>query len=296
MKTTSHSTQPPEDNQQSIDAPITSITTHHLDNGPSPEMNPVLHQNIPTNLIPVESQQNNKDNLTPSCLEAVSSTLPKKITMSRDALHRAVGYYNVNNLIKHLHEIGQKTVQVQNIPKIDLIDTGEVASMPSQKRQTTPSTPPPSYSDIWHMDIGHGPCTAIGGARYTLLLVDKCTQFKFVFGLKNLTTSLLDAIKRFRRSCGIKPKLIRTDFDNKLISGEVEKYLLDEKIKIEASPPYRQHQNGLVERHWQSILAMSQNWLRSAMLPTKYWYFAVKRAVEVLNMMPIKNKKNNYAI
>ena len=131
----------------------------------------------------------------------------------------------------------------------------------------------------------------LGGGRYILLLVDKCTRFKFVYGLKNLTTSLLEAIKRFRMNCKIKPKLIRTDFDNKLISGEVEKYLLNEKIKIEASPPYRQHQNGLVERHWQSILAMSRNWLRSAMLPTKYWFFAVKRAVEVLNMMPIKHKE-----
>ena len=57
-----------------------------------------------------------------------------------------------------------------------------------------------------------------------------------------------------------------------------------------SSPPYRQHQNGLVERQWQSILAMSRNWLKSSMLPTKYWYFAVKRAVEISNIMPTKHK------
>ena len=180
-------------------------------------------------------------------------------------------------------------MHIQSIPTVDAVNPGSVASLSSQKRQTKPSTPPIAYSDIWHMDIGHGPCTAIGGARYTLLLIDKCTRYKYVFGLKNLTTSLLDAMKRFCLLCGTKPKLIRTDFDNKLIGGEVEKYLLEEKIRVEASPPYRQHQNGLVERHWQSILSMSRNWLRHSMLPTKYWFFAVKRAVEVANIMPTKH-------
>lgn len=97
-------------------------------------------------------------------------------------------------------------------------------------------------------------------------------------------------MKRFLLQCRTRPKLIRTDFDNKLICGKVATYLLDQQIKIEAAPPYRQHQNGLVERQWQSILAMSRNWLKSSMLPTKYWYFAVKRAVEISNIMPTKHK------
>ena len=70
----------------------------------------------------------------------------------------------------------------------------------------------------------------------------------------------------------------------------MEKYLLDEQIHIEAAPPYRQHQNSLVERHLQSILSMSCNWLKSAMLPTLYWFFAVKRSVKVSNIMPFKHQ------
>ena len=33
---------------------------------------------------------------------------------------------------------------------------------------------------------------------------------------------------------------------------------------------------------------MTCNWLTSAQLPTKYWYFGVKQACEVLNMLPLK--------
>ena len=91
------------------------------------------------------------------------------------------------------------------------------------------------------------------------------------------------------------------------MAGSLKSYLLEENIKIESSPPYRQHQNGLVERHWQMITCMARNWLTHAMLPTKYWYLAVRRAIEVANIMPIKinnqvntpyeavyNKKSDY--
>ena len=102
-----------------------------------------------------------------------------------------------------------------------------------------------------------------------------------------MTTSLHQAIEQFLLVCGPTPEIIRTDFDCKLIRGKVKDLFTKAGIKVEASPPYRQHQNGLVERHWQTIIAMTRNWLTSAQLPSKYWYFAVKRACEVLNMMPI---------
>jgi hypothetical protein len=110
----------------------------------------------------------------------------------------------------------------------------------------------------------------------------------FVFPLKNLTTSLHQAVEQFLLVCGPTPEIIRTDFDAKLIRGKVKDLFTAKGIKVEASPPYRQHQNGLVERHWQTIIAMTRNWLTSAQLPSKYWYFAVKRACEILNIMPIK--------
>ena len=37
---------------------------------------------------------------------------------------------------------------------------------------------------------------------------------------------------------------------------------------------------------------MTRNWLTSSLLPSKYWYFGVKRSVEVLNMLPTHHIKN----
>jgi hypothetical protein len=47
-------------------------------------------------------------------------------------------------------------------------------------------------------------------------------------------------------------KAIRTDFDHKIISGAVRKYLRDKEIAVTAAPPRQQHKNGLVERKYQT--------------------------------------------
>ena len=92
--------------------------------------------------------------------------------------------------------------------------------------------------------------------------------------------------------CKTKPKVIRTDFDKKLLQGDVEEFIHSKDTDLEGAPPNRQHQNGLVERAWQSIVTMSRNWLTSSLLSSKYWYYAVKRAVEISNIMPTTHIKN----
>jgi hypothetical protein len=36
------------------------------------------------------------------------------------------------------------------------------------------------------------------------------------------------------------------------------------KIHVNAALAYHQDKNGLVERHWQTLVAMARNWLASA--------------------------------
>jgi hypothetical protein len=39
-------------------------------------------------------------------------------------------------------------------------------------------------------------------------------------------------------------------------------------IHVNATPANCQDKNGLAERHWQTMIAMAQNWLASAELPS----------------------------
>ena len=225
-------------------------------------------------------------------IEKVNNSIPKHISMNRDFISQATGFYNTNTLIKHFNSLSQPTVSLSAIDKNPVLDEGEAATINARRRNTKPSQPPRQYSQIWHMDIGYGPTTSVGGFRYTLLLVDKATRYKKMYPLTNLKTSVLQAMKKFIAEVGVKPTLLRTDFDHKLLGGDVANYLLNEKIRVEGAPPKRQHQNGLVERNWRSIVTMARNWLRSSMLPAKYWWFALKRAVEISNIMPTKYGSN----
>jgi hypothetical protein len=58
---------------------------------------------------------------------------------------------------------------------------------------------------------------------HDLLLVDKFSRYKFIYGLKNLTSSLNEAMTKFLMDCGSTPTLIRTDFDYKLMGGNIAK-------------------------------------------------------------------------
>jgi hypothetical protein len=85
-----------------------------------------------------------------------------------------------------------------------------------------------------------------------------------------------------------------SDFDTKLIGGRAREYLNSLKIHVNAAPANRQDKNGLAERHWQTLIAMARNWLASAELPAKFWFYAVKRAAEVCNYFPMKLETGNW--
>jgi deoxyuridine 5'-triphosphate nucleotidohydrolase len=268
-----------------------NITVHTMDLKNNTKPDPILQmdiQHISSN--PVDHQVQPSTDLIPATITPVyrpNSSQSSFVTMSNSDLLQSIGFLKPDKMLKHLKRLGQNNFSISKLPRNPVLDPGETATKSAAPRNTTPSETPEQMRKIWHIDIGFGPCNAIGGIKYTLLAVNKKTRTNLVFGLKNLTTSLLHAMQEFLLTCGPTPEIIRTDFDAKLIRGEVKQFLLSKQITIQASPPYRQHQNGLVERHWQTLVAMTRNWLTSAQLPSKYWFFCIKRACEVLNMLPI---------
>ena len=111
--------------------------------------------------------------------------------------------------------------------------------------------------------------------------------------LKTLQSNLLfTSFQKFINQLGVTPKLIRTDFDSKLISGIARTYLDAKNIKIQAAPPKRQDQNGLVERHWWNVVNMTSTWMRWALLPSEYWWFVIQGACEVKNILPATHIPN----
>ena len=100
-------------------------------------------------------------------------------------------------------------------------------------------------------------------------------------------------MEEFLQICGTTPELIRTDFDSKLIGGKVKQLLRKEKILLQAAPPKHQQQNGLVKRHWAFLVKQARQWLTASLLPSSYWWFAIKCACEINNILKAPHKKEN---
>lgn len=106
------------------------------------------------------------------------------------------------------------------------------------------------------------------------------------------STFFLSTLWNFIFQVGVTPKVIRTEFDPKLISGKVQSFLTKKGIKVKVAPPKLQDQNELVEQHQQTIVTMTCNWMCAALLPSKYWWFLVRRACELHKIMPMTHIKN----
>ena len=59
---------------------------------------------------------------------------------------------------------------------------------------------------------------------------------------------------------------------------------------ILAAPPEQQHQNGLVERTWQTISQMARAYVKDKLMPRSFWFWAIRHASRIHNIFPVKHQ------
>ena len=83
---------------------------------------------------------------------------------------------------------------------------------------------PPKYLHHVHVDSGYGNSMSPGGIWYCLFLVDKCTQYAWVYGLKSTSgEAVREALKLFLVDCEGDPVKLHCDFDKRLLGGATQK-------------------------------------------------------------------------
>jgi hypothetical protein len=188
----------------------------------------------------------------------------------------------------HLYKSYKDTIKLDSLPPDATLDSGDFTTMKKTPRNTTPVPRPSAFGDVIHMDIVFGPDVALGNIHYALLFTDRFNRMTYLYPLQNLSTDIWKQLEFFFAHLGFTPKCLITDFDTKLIGGKACDYLNSLLIHVNAAPSYHKNCNGLPERHWQTMTSMARNWLVSAELPAKFWYYAVKRAAEICNYFPNK--------
>jgi hypothetical protein len=222
------------------------------------------------------------------CVDKPSTSLPSRITYTEDFIRASVGFRRIDSIKTHFSTLYQNTIKFDTLPPDAVLDAGNFATLRKSDRNTTPVPRPRQFGEVVHMDIVFGPDVSLGNIHYGLLFTDRYSHMTYLYPLQNLTTDIINQLESFFAHLGFSPQRLISDFDTKLIGGKSRQYLNHLKIHVNAAPANRQDRNGLAERHWQTLTAMARNWLASAELPAKFWYYAVKRAAEVYNYFPIK--------
>ena len=190
-----------------------------------------------------------------------------------------------------MKEQAQDTVIIRDSGTDPILSRGEAATLPKKRRNTSEVVKPHAYGKIFHYDIVYGNGRAIGGINYALLFVDRKSRRKFLFGLQDLESpSIQRALKKFIRKLGHYPDKIIADRNFRIIGEHVDD-LLEPHTQVSGAPSGRQSQNGLCEINWRYICNIARNYLAENLLPSQYWYFAVRYAVQASNYIPIKTDK-----
>jgi hypothetical protein len=222
------------------------------------------------------------------CGDKVSSSLPSKITFTEDIIRASISFCRIDTIKNHLSDLHQPTICLDHLPEDAIWDAGEVATLHKAPRNTTPVPHPSSFIDVVHMDIVFGSNIALGNIHYGLLFTDRYSWMTYIYPLQNLTTDIKRQMKPFFAHLGVHPRRLISNFDTKSVGAKAREYLNSLWIHVNAAPANHQDKNGLVERHWQTMIAMARNWLASAELPDTFWFYAVKQAAEVCNYFPLK--------
>ena len=149
------------------------------------------------------------------------------------------------------------------------------------------------------MDISFGDCISVGGARYSIVFVDRATRYNWVFPLKTLgATDIRDAFNLFCAQARRFAKCFCADWDDKLLGKTTKAYPTEPTNNsdiIGAAAGY-QSSNGLVKSHWKTMLPMSRAHLTKKQMPRRFLFHSIVHAAQMMNMIPGKLKIKSYPL
>jgi transposase InsO family protein len=242
---------------------------------------------VPTaasHLLPVQSPEKRAElPIIPTNYVPESASAKQHCHSSYD-LHRHFGCRKLNyDILPHLGT-GLHVTQTKEPP----LTIGDM-SMMKRGARGGPVTRPPRALHTVGIDIGYRDGKSPGGYQYFLFMADLATRYSWTYGLADLSgDTIIDALWRFFVDAGGFPRRLCCDFDRRFLAGSVSRLLWSHGVRIGASPPHRQSQNGAVERNWNTAVEMARSFLAEAGLPRRYWFWAVREATVRMNMLPVK--------
>jgi len=140
------------------------------------------------------------------------------------------------------------------------------------------------------------PVKSLRGYRGFYLFSDYCTHHVWVYMVKSKTEFIdaLESYMKFIESFGWKnrPQILQGDYDSLHTEKKTNQWLKNRGIKLQLSAPFKHAQNGQIERDMQNVLDRTRTMMSIYDAPFRMWEFAVRYAVELINMSPTSTAEN----
>ena len=131
--------------------------------------------------------------------------------------------------------------------------------------------------------------------NYFLILCDRFSRIFRLIGIQDKTSeACIDGIELLTSNIPTPTRQIksithiRSDAGTEFRSDTFRKWCSEKGIRFSSAAPKHQEQNGLVERHWGTVLKIANTMLLHARLSKKFFYYAAKYAQRVHDVIPVK--------
>ena len=205
----------------------------------------------------------------------------KNHTHSLEEWHKILGHCNINDVCKLPNVVEGMNISVRQEFFCGICAEGKMF----QYRNREADRRAMHQLELVYCDLA-GPIDPVakGGFRYAICFVDDFTGLFVVYFLKQKTDSIAATEKFLADTAPYGTvKRLRTDNGTEFSNSEFRTLLIKNRIKHEFSSPYSPHQNGTVERSWQSLFEMARCLLIEAKLPKELWTYAVKASAYIRN-------------
>jgi len=222
----------------------------------------------------------------------------KKVKLTTNVLHDRFHRSDGALATIKAHDLWE---DVHIIPGNDSICTScKIMTIPAASRGKIRNSQPTSPLEEIQIDTVPNPeplgLSSESRYNYFLILCDRFSRTFRLIGIQDKSTdACIDGIELLTsRIPNNKRKIrkishIRTDAGSEFRSDTFRKWCSENNIRCTTAAPKHQEQNGLVERHWGTILKMANTMIIHARLSKKFFYYAIKYAQYMHDVIPVKD-------
>ena len=258
-------------------------------------------KNGPSINLPVTSLQSNAfvvDHKKLTNNNTIDQSSYNKVKVSTDILHNRLHRPDGVLATIRAHNLWRDVDVVQGTDK--MCTSCKIMSIPATSRGQNRTSQVSQPLEEIQVDTVPNPepmgLSADTRFNYFLILCDRYSRIFRICGMRDKSSdACIDGIELLisnlpsaqRQPLSIKH--IRSDAGSEFRSDVFRKWCGENKIHFTSAAPKHQEQNGLVERHWGTIVKLANALLLHARLNRKFFYYAAKYAQYIHDIIPVKN-------